>query len=88
MTTNLSTNLTLKDFVHSDTAIKNGIDKEKARTINRLIKESGMKVQSSILDDKIRVTAKKIDDLQEVYHMLRTHKEMDIELQMENMKRD
>lgn len=69
-------------------AIKNGIDKEKARIINRVIKESGIKVQSSILDDKVRVTAKKIDDLQAVFALLRSHKEVDIELQMENMKRD
>jgi uncharacterized protein YajQ (UPF0234 family) len=68
--------------------IKNGIDKEKAKIINRVIKDSGMKVQSSIMDEKIRVTSKKIDDLQEVYHMLRNHKDVDIELQMENMKRD
>lgn len=68
--------------------IKNGIDKEKARAINKIIKESGLKVSSSILDDKIRLTGKKIDDLQEAYMKLRTHKEVDIELQMENMKRD
>jgi uncharacterized protein YajQ (UPF0234 family) len=68
--------------------IKNGIDKEKARAINKIIKESGLKVSSSILDDKIRLTGKKIDDLQEAYIKLRTHKEIDIELQMENMKRD
>jgi uncharacterized protein YajQ (UPF0234 family) len=40
------------------------------------------------MDDKIRLTAKKIDDLQGAYQMLRTNKEVDIELQMENMKRD
>lgn len=68
--------------------IKNGIDKEKARTINKIIKESGLKVSSSILDDKIRLTGKKIDDLQEAFMKLRSHKEVDIELQMENMKRD
>lgn len=68
--------------------IKNGIDKEKARTINKIIKESGLKVSSSILDDKIRLTGKKIDDLQEAFQKIRTHKEVDIELQMENMKRD
>lgn len=68
--------------------IKNGIDKEKARAINKIIKESGLKVTSSILDDKIRLTGKKIDDLQEAYMKLRAHKEVDIELQMENMKRD
>lgn len=68
--------------------IKNGIDKDKARTINKIIKESGLKVSSSILDDKIRLTGKKIDDLQEAFQTLRTHKEVDIELQIENMKRD
>ncbi len=68
--------------------IKNGIEKEKAKIINKLIKDSGLKVQSSILDDKIRLTGKKIDDLQEAYLMLRKHKDVDIELQMENMKRD
>ncbi len=68
--------------------IKNGIEKEKAKIINKLIKESGLKVQSSILDDKIRITAKKIDDLQEAYQMLRSNKDVDLELQMENMKRD
>ncbi|MBC7538261.1 MAG: YajQ family cyclic di-GMP-binding protein [Bacteriovorax sp.] len=68
--------------------IKNGIDKEKARTINKIIKESGLKVSSSILDDKIRLTGKKIDDLQVAFATLRAHKEVDIELQIENMKRD
>jgi uncharacterized protein YajQ (UPF0234 family) len=68
--------------------IKNGIEKETAKKINKLIKDSGLKVQSSIMDDKIRVTAKKIDDLQDVYRLLKTHKEVEIELQMENMKRD
>ncbi len=68
--------------------IKNGIEKEKAKSINKIIKESGLKVQSSIMDDKIRITGKKIDDLQEAYAMLRSNKEVDIELQMENMKRD
>jgi len=68
--------------------IKNGIEKEKAKTINKLIKDSGLKVQSSIMDDKIRITAKKIDDLQAVFQMLRQSKDVDLELQMENMKRD
>ncbi|AUN97616.1 YajQ family cyclic di-GMP-binding protein [Bacteriovorax stolpii] len=68
--------------------IKNGIEKEKAKEINKIIKDSGLKVSSSIMDDKIRITGKKIDDLQGAFHLLRTHKEVDIELQMENMKRD
>jgi uncharacterized protein YajQ (UPF0234 family) len=68
--------------------IKNGIDKDKARAINKIIKESGLKVSSSIMDDKIRLTGKKIDDLQEAFATLRAHKEVDIEHQIENMKRD
>lgn len=68
--------------------IKNGIEKEKAKLINKIIKDSGLKVSSSIMDDKIRITGKKIDDLQGAYQMLRSNKEVDIELQMENMKRD
>lgn len=68
--------------------IKNGIEKEKAKQINKIIKDSGLKVSSSIMDDKIRITGKKIDDLQGAYQMLRSNKEVDIELQMENMKRD
>lgn len=68
--------------------IKNGIEKEKAKQINKILKDSGLKVSSSILDDKIRLTGKKIDDLQEAYQMLRAHKDVEIELQMENMKRD
>jgi uncharacterized protein YajQ (UPF0234 family) len=79
-----SGNRMLKQIIN----IKNGIEKEKAKIINKAIKDSGLKVQSSILDDKIRVTAKKIDDLQDVYQMLRKHKDVDIELQMENMKRE
>ena len=68
--------------------IKNGIEKEKAKAINKIIKDSGLKVQSSILDDKVRLTGKKIDDLQDAFALLRKHKDVDIELQMENMKRD
>lgn len=79
-----SGNRMLKQIIN----IKNGIDKEKARTINKIIKDSGLKVSSSIMDDKIRVTAKKIDDLQATFQLLRSNKEVDIELQMENMKRD
>lgn len=79
-----SGNQKLKQMIN----IKNGIDKEKARTINKIIKESGLKVSSSIMDDKIRLTGKKIDDLQAAFQMIRTNKEVDIELQIENMKRD
>ena len=46
--------------------VRNGLKQEDAKKIVRLIKDSGMKVQVAIMDDIIRVTGKKIDDLQEV----------------------
>lgn len=67
--------------------LKFGIDKELGKIINKAVKDSGLKVQSSYLDEKIRLTAKQIDDLQEAFRMLREHKDVTIDLQMENMKR-
>lgn len=45
--------------------LKDGLDSDTAK-INKAIKESGIKVQSSIQGDKIRVTDKKRDTLQQV----------------------
>jgi uncharacterized protein YajQ (UPF0234 family) len=67
--------------------IKSGIEKELGKKINKIVKESGLKVTSALIDDKIRLTAKQIDDLQAAFQMLRNHKDVDTELQMENMKR-
>jgi len=67
--------------------LKNGIDKDSAKKITKIIKDSGMKVKAQIMDDKVRVEGKQIDELQEVYHMLKGHKDVSVELQMENMKR-
>ena len=67
--------------------IPSGIDKEKGKQINKLIKTSGHKVTSAYVDEKIRITGKKIDELQAIFSMLKDHKEVKMELQMENMKR-
>src|ERR1043165_2804723 len=66
-------------------AIKNGIDKENAKKIVKLIKDSGSKVQAAIMDDIIRVTGKKIDDLQAVIQFCRSSS-VDLPLQYVNMK--
>ncbi len=66
--------------------LKSGIDKEVGKKINKIIKEGKYKVTSSYLDEKVRVTGKKIDELQTIYSMLRNHEDVAIELQMENMK--
>ena len=50
--------------VKQEAAIKQGIPQEKAKEITKLIKASGLKVQAQIQGDEIRVSSKKIDDLQ------------------------
>ena len=65
--------------------IKQGISKEKGKEINKIIKDIKMKVQSQIQDDQVRVTAKKIDDLQEVIQLLKG-KDLDVDLQFVNMR--
>ena len=51
--------------------IRQGIDQDSTRKIIKLIKESKIKVQSSIQGDKVRISGKKRDDLQEVIRLLR-----------------
>ncbi|MED3551522.1 YajQ family cyclic di-GMP-binding protein [Cytobacillus praedii] len=46
--------------------IAQGIDKENAKKINLLIKNSGLKVKSQVQDDQVRVTGKNRDDLQKI----------------------
>ena len=62
-----------------------GIQKEKAKEIAEVIKKSGLKVQAQIMDDQVRVTGKKIDDLQETIQILKT-KDLGVSLQCVNMR--
>ena len=66
--------------------LHDGISKDNAKKINKFIKNSKLKVQSQIQDDQIRVTAKKIDDLQKIISLLKEEK-MDLPLQFVNMKK-
>ena len=72
-------------FMRKTITIRNGIDRDNAKKIVKLIKDNVPKVQAAIMDDIIRVTGKKIDDLQEVIQLCRTSP-MDIPLQYVNMK--
>src|SRR4051812_31319995 len=65
--------------------VRNGIKQEDAKKIVKLIKDSGLKVQVAIMDDIIRVTGKKIDDLQDVIQLSKTWN-LGIALQYVNMK--
>ncbi|MBN8669716.1 MAG: YajQ family cyclic di-GMP-binding protein [Flavipsychrobacter sp.] len=72
-------------YIKKAIPVKNGIDREMAKKIVKLIKDNGSKVQPAIMDDIIRVTGKKIDDLQEVIQLCRSSN-LDIPLQFVNMK--
>lgn len=72
-------------YVRKEIAVSNGIDREQAKTIVKLIKDSKLKVQASIMDDIIRVTGKKIDDLQEVIQACKNGG-LNLPLQFINMK--
>ena len=50
---------------------KQGIDKDTAKKLVKLIKESKLKVQPSIQGDQVRVTGKKRDDLQAAMGIVR-----------------
>lgn len=65
--------------------VRNGLKQEDAKKIVKLIKDANMKVQASINDDMVRVTGKKIDDLQAVIQLCRTS-DLGIPLQYENMR--
>ncbi|OGT31469.1 MAG: YajQ family cyclic di-GMP-binding protein [Gammaproteobacteria bacterium RIFCSPHIGHO2_12_FULL_35_23] len=65
--------------------VKQGIDKEVAKKVTKVIKEQDLKVQASIQGDQIRVTGKKRDDLQEVIAFLRSQK-LELPLQFENFR--
>ena len=50
--------------------LKHGIDADAGRKVSRLIKDSKLKVQAQVQGDKVRVTGKKRDDLQEAIAFL------------------
>ena len=65
--------------------IVQGIDRDQGKEIVKRIKESKAKVQASIQGEKIRITGKKRDDLQDVIALLR-EAELDVPLQFENFR--
>jgi cyclic-di-GMP-binding protein len=71
--------------VKKEIKLRNGLDKETMKKIVKAIKDTGLKVQPSQMDNVVRVTGKKIDDLQEVMATLRKG-DFGYPLQFENMK--
>ena len=51
--------------------LQNGIDKENAKLITKMVKDSKLKIQAQIMDDQVRVSGKSKDDLQSAMNMIR-----------------
>ena len=52
-------------------SLQEGIDKELAKKITALVKQSKSKVQASIQGDSVRITGKKRDDLQQIIQLVK-----------------
>ncbi len=83
--------LEVKDYygagkqVKQDVSVRQGLDKDLARKIVKMIKEAKLKVQSAIQGEQVRVTGKKRDDLQTVIAFLKDA-ELDMPLQFNNFR--
>jgi uncharacterized protein YajQ (UPF0234 family) len=65
--------------------IREGVDKDLARKIVKMVKDEKLKVQAAIQGDQVRVTGKKRDDLQSVIEMLK-NADIDLPLQFNNFR--
>ena len=65
--------------------LQEGIDRELAKSITTLIKQSKIKVQAAIQGDSIRVSGKKRDELQQTIQLIKD-KKYNIPLQFDNFR--
>ena len=66
--------------------LNQGIETPIAKKIVKLIKDKKLKVQTAIQGEKLRVTGKKRDDLQQVMAMLKADSSIELPLQYENFR--
>ena len=76
---------TSQGHLKMDVLLQEGISREITKKIVKEIKDLKIKVQPQIQDEQVRVTGKKIDDLQAVIQHLKS-KDMGIPLQFVNFK--
>jgi uncharacterized protein YajQ (UPF0234 family) len=65
--------------------VRSGIETDLARRIVKMIKKEKLKVQASIQGEKVRVSGKKKDDLQQIIGLLK-ESDIDMPLQYENYR--
>ena len=68
-----------------DVVLRHGVDQETGKKLQKLLKDSKIKVQAQIAGDKLRVTGKNRDDLQAAMALLRKA-DVDRPLQFENFR--
>ena len=74
-----------KTFTLTMTFIQ-GIDQSNAKIIVKYLKDQKMKVQASIQGDKVRVTGKNRDDLQDSIALLKKAEEIELPMQFNNFR--
>ena len=65
--------------------VREGVDRELARKIVKMVKDSKLKVQAAIQGEQVRVSGKKRDDLQAVIETLKSA-DIDLPLQYTNFR--
>ena len=73
--------------VKVDIKVKEGLDRDTARDMVKVVKGTRYKVQAAIQEDHVRLSGKKIDELQALMKLFR-EKDYDVPLQFVNMKSD
>jgi cyclic-di-GMP-binding protein len=68
-----------------DVILRHGIDQETGKKLQKMIKDSKLKVQAQIAGDKLRVTGKNRDDLQAAMALMRKA-DVDRPLQFNNFR--
>ncbi len=65
--------------------LRQGIDRDAAKLMVKLVKDSKLKVQSQINGEKLRITGKKRDDLQKTMSLLK-EASLDLPIRFDNFK--
>lgn len=74
-----------RDTLRQKVDLIQGVDKEKAKIITKLLKDSKLKVQACIQGDQVRISGKNRDDLQKIIKIIKDY-EFDIPLQFVNYR--
>lgn len=73
------------DTVRQVVTLQQGIDKDQAKKIIKMIKDSKLRVQAQIQDDQVRVSGKNRDDLQEIIKIIR-EADLEFDVQFSNYR--